>query len=122
VDRYSFDVGLSHSFLHAGLSRRSRTPASTAPTLGATGDGESLDAASVADLMATPPRRRAAGLVAVEVDVRRGGLGSPAATKLVAELNEEIQARYPEPLDGVYLSLESDEVKLGRGSFALAWG
>jgi hypothetical protein len=23
VDRYSFDVGLSHSFLHAGLSRRS---------------------------------------------------------------------------------------------------
>jgi hypothetical protein len=26
VVRYSFGVGLFHSFLHAGLSRRSRTP------------------------------------------------------------------------------------------------
>ena len=26
VDRYSFDVGLFHSFLHAGLSRRSDRP------------------------------------------------------------------------------------------------
>jgi GNAT superfamily N-acetyltransferase len=57
----------------------------------------------------------------MQVDVRRGRLTSPAATRLVAELNEEIQTRYLEPLDGFYLSLENDEVELGRGAFALAW-
>jgi putative acetyltransferase len=57
----------------------------------------------------------------MQVDVRRGSLASPAATKLIAELNEEIRARHSEPLDGFYLSLENDEVELGRGAFALAW-
>ena len=38
VDRYSFDVGLFHSFLHAGLSRRSNCsgPLTVASTTGAT--------------------------------------------------------------------------------------
>lgn len=57
----------------------------------------------------------------MQVGVRRASLASPAATKLVAALNEEIQGRYPEPLDDFYFSLERDEVEPGRGAFALAW-
>ena len=57
----------------------------------------------------------------MQVEVRRGSLASPAAAKLVAELNDEIQARYAETLDGFHFSLDHDEVEPGRGAFALGW-
>ena len=57
----------------------------------------------------------------MQVDVLRGNLASPAATKLIAALNEEIQARYPKPLDAFYFSLDTHEVGPGSGAFALAW-
>lgn len=57
----------------------------------------------------------------MRVEVRHSSLGSVAAAKLVAALNEEIQARYPTPLDVVYFSLADEEVGPGRGAFALAW-
>ena len=57
----------------------------------------------------------------MQVDVRTANLGSPDAATLVAALNDEIQARYPTPLDAFYFSLDEDEVGPGRGAFALAW-
>jgi GNAT superfamily N-acetyltransferase len=57
----------------------------------------------------------------MQADVRKGSLVGPEATKLIAALNEEVQARYSEPLDPFYFSLDTDEVESGRGAFALAW-
>jgi len=57
----------------------------------------------------------------MHVDVRSASLASRAATKLIAQLDEEVQARYSEPLSAFYFSLESGEVERDRGTFALAW-
>jgi GNAT superfamily N-acetyltransferase len=52
--------------------------------------------------------------------IRREQLDSAAATNLIAALNAELEARYPEP--GVkHLRLDPDEVAPGRGGFFVAY-
>ena len=55
---------------------------------------------------ATHPRADLVDLQAMQLEVRMASLASPAAVRLIAELNEEIQARYSEPLESFYFSLE----------------
>lgn len=63
-------------------------------------------------------KHRAAVLVVI--DIRREDLGSAAAQALIAALNAELRARYPE--DGVnYFRLDPDEVRPGRGAFFVAY-
>lgn len=55
-----------------------------------------------------------------EIDVRREELGSPVALALIAALNAELSARYPEP-GANHFRLDADEVAPGRGSFVVAY-
>jgi len=57
---------------------------------------------------------------APRVVIRREQLDSPSATRLVAALNDELTARYPEP--GVrHIRLDPDEVGGDRGGFFVAY-
>ncbi len=54
------------------------------------------------------------------LDVRRDSLSSRAAVRLINMLNDEIQARYANPLDSQYFALGEEELLPGRGSFVVA--
>ena len=56
----------------------------------------------------------------MSLDVRRESLSSRAALRLIASLNDEIQARYANPLDSHYFALGEEEVLPGRGAFVVA--
>ena len=54
------------------------------------------------------------------IEVRREDLTSHVAQALIAALNAELRARYPE--DGVsYFRLDAEEVRPGRGAFLIAY-
>jgi putative acetyltransferase len=54
------------------------------------------------------------------IDIRREDLSSETAQALIASLNAELRARYPE--DGVnYFRLDPDEVRSGRGAYLVAF-
>jgi len=54
------------------------------------------------------------------VEVRRERFGDPRVRALVAALDAELLARYPEEGDG-FFALEEDEVAEGRGAFFVAY-
>jgi GNAT superfamily N-acetyltransferase len=55
------------------------------------------------------------------IDVRREDLTSDTAQTLIAALNADLRARYPEG-DGMhYFRLDADEVRPGRGAFVVAY-
>ena len=55
-----------------------------------------------------------------EIEIRSEDLDSPAAQLLIAALNAELRARYPE--EGVnYFQLNADEVRAGRGAFLVVY-
>jgi GNAT superfamily N-acetyltransferase len=55
-----------------------------------------------------------------EVELRRDDLASPIAQRLIASLNAELEARYPE--EGAnFFRLDPDEVSDGRGAFLVAY-
>ena len=54
------------------------------------------------------------------IEIRRENLASPAAAQLIAALNAELAARYPE--EGAnHFRLDADEVTDGRGAFLVAY-
>ena len=54
------------------------------------------------------------------IEIRSEDLTAPDAQRLIAALNAELRARYPE--DGVnYFRLDPDEVRAGRGAFLVAY-
>jgi putative acetyltransferase len=54
------------------------------------------------------------------VDIRREHLGSAVASRLIAALNAELSARYPE--EGAnHFRLDAAEVDAGRGAFLVAY-
>lgn len=55
----------------------------------------------------------------MHVELELVDLEHAAAVRLIAELDEEIRARYDEPIEDLYLSLDPDEMTPGRGVFAL---
>jgi GNAT superfamily N-acetyltransferase len=57
----------------------------------------------------------------MRVEVRPANIGDTVATQLVTALNEEIRARYSDPIEGFFFRLDPDEVAPGRGAFVVAW-
>lgn len=55
------------------------------------------------------------------IEVRREDLESPIAQQLIAALNADLRARYPEGDDMHYFRLDADEVRPGRGAFVVAY-
>jgi putative acetyltransferase len=55
-----------------------------------------------------------------DLRTERCDLASPDAQRLIAALNAELNARYPEP-DANHFRLDPDEVAPGRGAFLLAY-
>ena len=53
------------------------------------------------------------------IDVRRSTLASPDATRLIAALNAELTATFPEP-GATHFSLTGAEVASGDGAFVIA--
>src|SRR5688572_11801746 len=53
------------------------------------------------------------------INVERADLASPAAGRLIAALNAELEGRYPEP-GANHFRLDLDEVAEGRGAFFIA--
>jgi GNAT superfamily N-acetyltransferase len=53
------------------------------------------------------------------IQVRSAALASSEAQALIAALNAELRARYPEP-GATHFSLDEDEVGPGRGAFLIA--
>jgi putative acetyltransferase len=73
--------------------------------------------------MTSPPGKPpdgAGGAPEAALDVRAEPLDSPAARALIAALDAELGARYPEP-GANHLRLDADEVAGGRGLFVIAW-
>jgi putative acetyltransferase len=56
----------------------------------------------------------------VSADIRRGTLASPDAIRLIAALNAELTATFPEP-GATHFSLTSTEVEAGDGAFVIAY-
>ncbi len=54
------------------------------------------------------------------VDVRNSTLASPDATRLIAALNEELTATFPEP-GATHFSLSGRQVEAGDGAFLIAY-
>ncbi|MEP7306199.1 MAG: GNAT family N-acetyltransferase [Acidobacteriota bacterium] len=54
------------------------------------------------------------------VVIRRSALTSPEATRLVAALNAELEAAFPEP-GATHFSLSSSQVQAGGGAFLVAY-
>ena len=57
----------------------------------------------------------------MEAVLRPGDRDHPAVVQLLYALDEEIRARYDEPVDDVLLTLDPEEVAPGRGAFVVAW-
>ncbi len=56
----------------------------------------------------------------MSVVIRPASLGAPVGRGLIAALNEELLARYPEE-GSTHFRLDADEVAPGRGLFVIAW-
>lgn len=56
----------------------------------------------------------------MSVEIRPAPLGGSAARSLIAALNAELLARYPEE-GATHFRLDEEEVAPGRGSFVIAW-
>jgi GNAT superfamily N-acetyltransferase len=54
------------------------------------------------------------------VDIRRSTLASPDAVRLIAALNAELEATFPEP-GATHFSLTSAQVESGDGAFIVAY-
>jgi len=54
------------------------------------------------------------------VDIRRAGLASPHAARLIAALNAELTALFPEP-GATHFSLSTAQVETGEGAFFVAY-
>jgi len=54
------------------------------------------------------------------VDIRRSALASPYAARLIAALNAELTALFPEP-GATHFSLHDGQVVAGEGAFLVAW-
>jgi GNAT superfamily N-acetyltransferase len=54
------------------------------------------------------------------VDIRRGTLASPDAAQLIAALNAELKATFPEP-GATHFSLSGADVETGDGAFVIAY-
>jgi putative acetyltransferase len=54
------------------------------------------------------------------VDIRRAGLAAPDAARLIAALNAELTALFPEP-GATHFSLSSAQVETGEGAFLVAY-
>jgi putative acetyltransferase len=53
------------------------------------------------------------------IDIRRGTLASPDAVRLIAALNAELKATFPEP-GATHFSLTGTQVEAGDGAFVVA--
>jgi GNAT superfamily N-acetyltransferase len=56
----------------------------------------------------------------MSLQIRRSGLASPDAARLIAALNAELTATFPEP-GATHFSLSDAQVERGDGAFVLAW-
>ena len=54
------------------------------------------------------------------VDIRRSTLASPDAARLIAALNAELKATFPEP-GATHFSLAGEQVAAGDGAFVIAY-
>lgn len=54
------------------------------------------------------------------VDIRRGTLASPGAARLIAALNAELNATFPEP-GATHFSLDLARIAAGDGAFVVAY-
>jgi putative acetyltransferase len=54
------------------------------------------------------------------LDIRRSTLASPEAARLIAALNAELTAKFPEP-GATHFSLSGTDVKPGDGAFVIAY-
>jgi putative acetyltransferase len=54
------------------------------------------------------------------LEIRRSTLGSPDAARLIAELNAELLAMFPEP-GATHFSLDGAQVSIGDGAFLIAY-
>ena len=66
-------------------------------------------------------RGRDAQMGFMKADLRLGDLDHRAVVQLLYALDEEIRARYDEPVDAFVLKLDPEEVTSGRGAFVVAW-
>jgi len=57
----------------------------------------------------------------MEADLRLGDPDQQAVVQLLCALDEEIRARYYEPVDDFVLRLDPVEVAPGHGAFVVAW-
>ena len=54
------------------------------------------------------------------VDIRRSTLASPDAARLIAALNAELRATFPEP-GATHFSLDGAQIGSGKGAFVIAY-
>src|SRR5438876_673817 len=54
------------------------------------------------------------------IEIRRSTLGSADSVRLIAALNAELQATFPEP-GATHFSLSAGELRAGDGAFVLAY-
>jgi len=54
------------------------------------------------------------------VNIRRSSLASPEAGRLIAALNAELTAMFPEP-GATHFSLSGEQTEAGQGAFLVAW-
>ncbi len=57
----------------------------------------------------------------MQADLRLGDLDQQAVVDLLYALDEEIRARYDEPVEDFTLKLDPEEVAPGRGALVVAW-
>ena len=57
----------------------------------------------------------------MQADLRLSDLDQQAVVDLLYALDEEIRARYDEPVEGFVLKLDPDEVAPGHGALVVAW-
>lgn len=66
-------------------------------------------------------RGRDAEMDFMQTDLRLADLDHQAAVELLSALDQEIRARYDEPVEGFVLGLDPEEVAPGHGAFVVAW-
>ena len=54
------------------------------------------------------------------MNIRRSSLASPEAGRLIAALNAELTAMFPEP-GATHFSLSGEQTEAGQGAFLVAW-
>jgi GNAT superfamily N-acetyltransferase len=57
----------------------------------------------------------------MRADIRLGDPNHQAVVRLLYALDEEIRARYDEPIEDFVLRLDPEEVAPGHGAFVVAW-